>query len=69
MITETLVFAFLFFFIFSSEANAYLDPFTGGILIKILVFIFSLFIVFFKKVKKFLNWIKRKILVNGKPKD
>ena len=69
MITETLVFVFLFFFIFSSEANAYLDPFTGGILIKILVFIFSLFIVFFKKVKKFLNWIKRKILANAKPKD
>ena len=58
---KTLIYVLTFFLLLTGNSYAYLDPFTGGILIKILVFIFSIVVVFFKKLIRLKNWIKNKI--------
>jgi len=51
----------LFFLIFSKNSYAYLDPFTGGLLIKFFIFVFSGILIFFKKIKKGFTYIYKKI--------
>ena len=53
-----------FYFVFTNYAFAYLDPFTGGILLQILIGIGAGIVAFFSRIKRFVLNIFR-----GKPKE
>ena len=54
-------------FLFSKNAFAYLDPFTGGLIVKFFIFLLSCILIFFKKIKQGSNYIFKKIF-NGNKK-
>ena len=64
-----IIFTLIYLLNLTTNAHAYLDPFTGGVIIKIFIFIFSLILVFFKKVKHFLILFKNKVISRDKSKS
>ena len=67
MLIELMKFFYLsiyFYFVFTGNAFAYLDPFTGGLLLQILFAIGAAIFAFFGRIKRFILNI-----FGGKPKQ
>jgi hypothetical protein len=70
MIKIKLIFAnfFVIYFLFEVPVHAYLDPFSGSIILQFLAGLFAFILLYFRKLKNFLTKIISKISskINGK---